>query len=106
MAHDFLAINDNTFDLMDVFAHKDYFDIGFQGSSSIKKVLPVLVPDMTYDGLSIGNGGDAMKKLHAVLAGMIDNKTKKEELLKDLLIYCGQDSLAMVKIFQALQNII
>jgi len=102
VADDFLAINDKTFDLMDVFAHKDYFDIAFEGSSSIKKVLPVLVPDMDYSGLTIGNGGMAMKKLHEVLAGMIHDKAKKEELLQDLLIYCGQDSLAMVKIFQTL----
>jgi len=47
-----------------------------------------------------------MKKLHEILAGMIDNNTKKEEVLKNLLIYCGQDSLAMVKIFETLQKVI
>lgn len=106
LADDFLAINDKTFDLMDVFAHKDYFDVAFEWSSSIKKVLPVLVPAMDYSWLTIGNGGVAMKKLHEILAGMIDNTAKKESVLKDLLIYCGQDSLAMVKIFQALQKVI
>jgi hypothetical protein len=32
----------------------------FRGSNSIKKVLPVLVPEMSYDGLPIANGEDAM----------------------------------------------
>ncbi len=31
-----------------------------------------------------------------------ENKTIKQKLIEDLLIYCGQDSLAMVEIFKAL----
>lgn len=56
LADSFLAINDKTFDLMEIFSKRNYFDIAFMGSSSIKKVLPVLVPEMDYAGLAIGNG--------------------------------------------------
>ena len=31
-----------------------------------------------------------------------DNKQIKQKLIQDLLIYCGQDSLAMVEIFREL----
>lgn len=41
-----------------------------------------------------------MKKLHELIDGQITDITKREEVIKNLLIYCGQDSLAMVKIFQ------
>jgi len=43
-----------------------------------------------------------MKKLHELIGGSIVDPVKKQVLLQDLLIYCGQDSLAMVKIFQAI----
>lgn len=100
LADSFLAINDKTFDLMEIFSKRNYFDIAFIGSSSIKKVLPVLVPEMDYAWLVIGNGGVAMKKLHELIAGNISDLPQQEEVIKNLLIYCGQDSLAMVKIFQ------
>lgn len=106
LADQFLTINDKTFDLMEIFSKRYYFDIAFKWSSSIKKVLPVLVPEMDYDGLEIGNGGVAMKRLHEIISGQITDTDKKEEILKNLLIYCGQDSLAMVKIFQKLQTLI
>lgn len=106
LADRFLAINDKTFDLMEIFSKRHYFDIAFMGSSSIKKVLPVLVPEMDYAWLEIGNGSIAMKKLHELISGQISNVAEKEKILQSLLIYCGQDSLAMVKIFQKLLAIL
>lgn len=50
----FLKINDNTYDLFEVFRQYKYFDQKFRGSASIKKVLPVLVPELSYDNLVIG----------------------------------------------------
>ncbi len=104
LADHFLAINDKTFDLMEIFSQRHYFDIAFVGSSSIKKVLPVLVPEMDYAWLEIGNGSVAMKKLHELISGQISDPSQQEEIIKNLLIYCGQDSLAMVKIFQKIQE--
>ena len=45
-------INEHTFDLENIFI-KDY---RFYGSSSIKKVLPVLCPDIGYSDLDVNNG--------------------------------------------------
>jgi hypothetical protein len=49
-----IAINEKTFDLMEVFSKLNYFDKRFNGSSSIKKVLPVLT-DIRYDDLEVNN---------------------------------------------------
>ena len=43
-----------TYDLYDPFNEYKYFDRRFQGSASIKKVLPVLVPGLSYEHLNIG----------------------------------------------------
>ncbi|USN55185.1 MAG: DUF2779 domain-containing protein [Candidatus Peribacteria bacterium] len=51
-------INAQTFDLMELFSKQYYFHRDFQGSSSIKKVLPVLT-DISYDGLAVSNGAIA-----------------------------------------------
>ena len=55
LADDFLSINEKTFDLMDIFSKRYYFDRAFMGSCSIKKVLPVLVPEMNYESLTVSN---------------------------------------------------
>jgi hypothetical protein len=34
---------------MEIFSKNLYFDLAFKGSSSIKKVLPALVPSMSYE---------------------------------------------------------
>ncbi len=37
-----------------------YIDWRFMGSASIKKVLPVMVPELSYDGLHVNNGSAAI----------------------------------------------
>lgn len=73
----------------------------FHGRTSIKVVLPVLVADMSYDDLEIGDGGAAM----AVVARMAAGKHNDEEvktIRKNLLEYCRQDTLAMVRVHERL----
>jgi Domain of unknown function(DUF2779) len=53
LADSYLAINENTYDLKKIVSDGYFFDIACKGSASIKKVLPVLVPEMTYDGMDI-----------------------------------------------------
>ncbi|MBU0626525.1 DUF2779 domain-containing protein [Patescibacteria group bacterium] len=48
-------INNQTFDLMEIFSDMLYFDKEFLGSSSIKQVLPVLT-NISYKNLTISNG--------------------------------------------------
>lgn len=103
IADSYLAINDKTFDLRDVFSKNMYFDLGCFWSSSIKKVLPVLVPQMSYDSLEIGNWSLAMKALSDVLSSKLIWPAKSKTL-ENLLLYCWQDSLAMVRIFEAINS--
>ncbi|MGD2187337.1 MAG: DUF2779 domain-containing protein, partial [Desulfobacterales bacterium] len=75
----------------------NYYHPTFYGSFSLKYVLPALVPEMTYENLSIQDGMQASLEY----LRMIDPATPADEkarLRSDLLTYCGQDTLAMVKI--------
>lgn len=98
----FLKINENTFDLYKVFADYLYFDRGFLGSASIKKVLPVLVPNLSYDTLAIGKGDKAMRALQDLIEGRISVTENRLGVIKNLLVYCRQDSFAMLKIYEKL----
>jgi len=73
----------------------------FQGSFSLKSILPALVPDMKYEDLAIHEGNQAALEY----LRMIDPCTspaEKQEIKKALQRYCGQDTLAMVKIREEL----
>ena len=96
------SVNNRTVDLMDVFK-RDYVDIRFKGSTSIKNVLPVLCPHLSYDKLAVGNGGTAMAAWLAMLREVdADIKTKKRE---ELLEYCQLDTFAMVEIYRFLLKV-
>lgn len=99
------AINERIVDLMIPFKPSNgwYIDPRFEGSASIKKVLPVVVPRLSYKELGIQNGGAAQALwMEAVLDGTRDDK---ETILNDLLEYCELDTLAMVEIYKVLRSV-
>lgn len=99
------AVNDRVIDLMIPFKPSNgwYSDPRFEGSASIKKVLPVVVPSLSYKDLGIQNGGNAQALwMQAVLD---EDRDDKEDILDDLLKYCRLDTLAMVEIYNVLTNI-
>ncbi|MGD8741070.1 MAG: DUF2779 domain-containing protein [Desulfobacterales bacterium] len=76
---------------------RHYYHPKFYGSFSLKYVLPALVPEMSYENLSIQDGMQASLDY----LRMIDSETSHDEKARiraELLTYCGQDTLAMVKI--------
>ena len=91
-------------DLMKPFQERAYVHPQFHGRYSIKKVLPALIPGMTYKGLAIVNGGDAQLAYYNMLSGKLP-AADMEKIREDLKIYCGQDTLAMVKILEHLYQI-
>jgi len=95
-------VNNNTFDLMEIFSEQLYFDRKFQGSSSIKKVLPVLT-DISYDGMNVANGWIATDLLRQIAQGEIP-KEEAEKWIADLLEYCKQDTRAMVRIWEEVKD--
>ncbi|MEP7111385.1 MAG: DUF2779 domain-containing protein, partial [Ferruginibacter sp.] len=92
---------DRVVDLMAPF-RKNYRLPEMQGSYSIKHVLPALVPELSYDDLTISNGGDASSAFYN-----LKNETdpvKVQETRDALLEYCGLDTFAMVKLLEKLIN--
>ena len=98
-----LAINEKTFDLMEIFSKLYYFDKRFKGSSSIKKVLPVLT-DISYANLAVNNWSIAAQILWKLAKGEVDSNDI-EEVTANLLEYCKQDTWAMVAIYRKLQEV-
>jgi hypothetical protein len=97
------AINDRVIDLMLPFKNKWYDDPRCEGSASIKKVLPVLCPELSYKNLGIQEGGSAQRLwMEAVLDDKRTNE--KEQILADLLDYCKLDTFAMVEIYKVLRR--
>ena len=97
------SINDRVIDLMVPFYEGWFVDKDFFGSASIKKVLPVLVSELSYEKLEIKEGNTAQRLW---METIFDNKNteKKEKIMKDLLDYCRIDTLAMVQLFKFLQK--
>jgi hypothetical protein len=88
-------------DLLDIF-RSHYIDPAFGGSNSIKAVLPVLCPGISYEDLDIKDGTSAqISRLRLIESADTDEKAELAEQLKD---YCRMDTLAMVRIYNALQK--
>ena len=81
---------------------RDVYRWQMQGSYSIKEVLPALVPELSYDGLSVSDGMMEMRVYHGICK--IDNSVKLAELRQGLLEYCRLGTLAMVKILGELNE--
>ena len=88
-------MNDRMVDLEKVFK-TDYVDVRFDGSTSIKKVLPVICPKHDYKDLNIQDGSSAMGAWQRMIN---DNPNESERIARSLLSYCKRDTLAMVKIY-------
>ncbi|MCK5536177.1 MAG: DUF2779 domain-containing protein, partial [Bacteroidales bacterium] len=102
-----LALNERFVDLIVPFRGRGYYHPDFNGSFSIKSVLPAMFPnddELDYKKLgSIQNGGDAMDtfaNLH-----LLKDKSKLVAIKKDFLAYCRLDTLAMVRIWEKLHEI-
>lgn len=89
-------LKDRIFDLLPVM-RRCFYHHDFGGSYSIKAALPALVPDMSYEGLGIGDGGTAIARF-AKMAMARYSPDEAMKVRKELLEYCEQDTLAMVKL--------
>jgi hypothetical protein len=76
----------------------------FGGSFSLKAVLPALVPEMTYAGMEVANGQDAGLAWESLVRGWLDCDDSGR-IRKALLNYCGQDTLALLKLGTKLRSI-
>ena len=112
-----LKIRDNVFDLMNIVKTKsslyeslgydkeeakmfNYYHPDMDGSFSIKKVLP-LFSDLTYKGMEVGNGVEAMVAYASFPKLLpLDYKHKYQKLVE----YCRQDTYAMFAVLDGLRR--
>lgn len=93
------AVIDRLFDLEQLFK-KGYQHPAFLGRTSIKKVLPVMVPELSYADLAVNNGNDALGVFGLMRVGAMDAAlvpAHRERLLE----YCKLDTYAMVRLHEA-----
>jgi hypothetical protein len=88
-------------DLMIPFKQKMVTSDAFYNSSSIKNVLPVMVPELSYQNLEIKEGGMA-SFMYGQLREL--NEMNQLKVRQNLLEYCHLDTLAMVKIWEKLME--
>lgn len=99
-----MELTDRFVDLIVPFRKLGYYHPDFNGSFSIKSVLPALFPDdpeLDYKKLGIQNGGMAMDTYANLY--LLKDRNKREKIRDDLLAYCHLDTLAMIRIFEKLQ---
>lgn len=98
------SVNERIVDLMIPVSKGWYVDKDFMGSASIKSVMPVLVPKLSYKELDIQEGSSAQR---VWMETILDekNKDQKDKILDNLLKYCELDTLAMVEIFNTLRKL-
>ena len=100
-----LALNERFIDLITPFRKGHYYHPAFNGSFSIKKVLPALCRNdasLDFSSLNIKNGGEA-SLAYKKFGELLDDEI--ETYRNDLFAYCRLDTLAMVKILEVIKKV-
>lgn len=96
-------IQQRLWDLLPIIRNRVYHP-AFNGSYSLKSVLPALVPEMTYKGMEVADGQAAGLAWESLIRGGC-SEAERQKKRQALLDYCGQDTLGMVRLVQRLQQI-
>jgi CRISPR/Cas system-associated exonuclease Cas4 (RecB family) len=103
LGEELLSVVNRIIDLEKIIKSHVYYP-EFHGRTSIKIVLPVLVPGMSYDELEIKEGDTAMATFAYMALGKYSPQ-EIEEIRKNLLKYCKHDTLAMVALHKELLKV-
>ncbi len=96
----FKAIVKRIWDLLPVIKNH-YYHPAFNGSYSIKSVLPAVVPSLGYDDLVIRAGGQAAAQYYQMV--FLETDWVERAAIQDALLrYCARDTLAMVELRKVL----
>ena len=77
------------------------------GRSSIKVVLPSLFPndpECDYNNLDQVHKGDQASAAYLMLPTL--SEEEQERLRRNMLIYCGRDTFATVKLYEKLREVV
>ncbi len=95
--------NNRIIDLMTPFSEMWFVDKDFFGSASIKTILPVLVPELSYKEMDVSDGLKARRMwTQTILEDK--NQSNRVKIINDLLKYCTLDTFAMVKVLIILRK--
>jgi hypothetical protein len=98
------GLNERMVDLMEPVSTGMWVHPAFCGSTSIKKVLPVVAPELAYDQLEIGHGAVAtLRWKQCVVDDTPPEGVDPEVEFDNLRAYCRRDTLGMVRIWQHLR---
>lgn len=98
------SVNERIFDLMEIVSKGHYQHPGFGGSASIKQVLPVLVPTLSYDSLPISGGSQTMLAWDDLTSGKT-SPAEAESTRTAMLDYCRLDTLAMLELWKVFAGV-
>ena len=99
---DLLRVGERLWDLLEVL-QSHYYHPDFQGSFSIKSVLPALVPSLDYGDLEIKDGATASAMYHRMMFTVTD-WVERQRLASALHAYCARDTLGMVELRRVLSQ--
>lgn len=91
-------------DLIRPFRAWQYWIPAMGGSFSIKSVAPALAPELGYDDLELRDGQAASLTYLKLIGGV--EPTEAVRLQQSLLAYCERDTLAMVRVLEAIRQAI
>ena len=94
------ALRERLVDLLQI-VRDCYYHPEFHGSFSIKSVVPVLAPGLSYDELEIPEGRAASATYQRLLTDDVP-PPEATKIRQSLLAYCAQDTEAMVRVYEAL----
>jgi predicted RecB family nuclease len=97
-------IQPRLWDLLPVVRNHVYHP-AFAGSYSLKAVLPALGTEMSYKGMAVASGQDAGLAWETLKRGAL-NQVESDRIEKALLDYCGLDTLALVRLLEALRLVV
>lgn len=91
-------------DLYEPFSKFVYYDPEQKGSASLKATMPSLT-GKGYEDLEISDGGQTMRAYSKITFGEVTPE-EKEEIRKNMLKYCGQDTEGMIWMIDKLKEIV
>lgn len=100
----FKSVNKRMVDLGDPVKKGAYVHPDFLGSWSIKAVLPVMFPELSYEGL-VTDAGAACDYYPKLISGELTPAERKETIAV-MLAYCKMDTWAMVRILEEMEELI
>ena len=94
-------INGRMIDLLVPFSRRYLYHPAMKGSASLKNVLPALVPDLSYNGLPIDDGMTESLRYLKCIQHTVSGQ-EREAIFNHLKEYCTLDTLAEVRLVEAL----